>query len=125
MVLLVWCLVVERLSPSLSALYATVFMLFVLLTQRAVKAVLRKTGENIGACLRRGFNEMLEGMIAGSRNMIGIGVATAAAGIVVGTITLTGVGLVMAEFVEFISGAPTRNLYCLGRSSAFHRLMST
>jgi len=36
--------------------------------------------------------------------MIGIGVATAAAGIIVGTVTLTGVGLVMTEFVEFISG---------------------
>jgi len=101
---LVWCLTVERLSPGLSALYASVFMLFVLLTQRPLKAILRKTDENLGVCLRQGFADMLDGMIAGSRNMIGIGVATAAAGIVVGTITLTGVGLVMAEFVEFISG---------------------
>ncbi|MDH3715438.1 MAG: TRAP transporter permease [Gammaproteobacteria bacterium] len=101
---LVWCLTVERLSPGLSALYASVFMLVVLLTQRPLKAILRKTGENLGECLRQGFADMLDGMIAGSRNMIGIGVATAAAGIVVGTITLTGVGLVMAEFVEFISG---------------------
>jgi len=88
----------------LSALYASVFMLFVLLTQRAVKAVLRKTGENIGESLRQGLDDTFDGLIAGARNMIGIGVATAAAGIVVGTITLTGVGLVMAEFVEFISG---------------------
>lgn len=35
--------------------------------------------------------------------MIGIGVATAAAGIVVGTVTLTGLGLKMTAFVEFIS----------------------
>ena len=40
----------------------------------------------------------------GARNMIGIGVATAAAGIIVGTITLTGIGQVMIEFVEFILG---------------------
>ena len=103
-VVLVWCLTVERLSPGLSALYASLFMLFVLLTQKALKAFLRKTGEDVGALLREGWMDMLDGMIAGSRNMIGIGVATAAAGIVVGTITLTGVGLVMAEFVEFISG---------------------
>jgi len=44
------------------------------------------------------------GVISGARIMIGIGVTTATAGLVVGTITLTGVGLVMAEFVEFISG---------------------
>ncbi|RMD64977.1 MAG: TRAP transporter fused permease subunit [Alphaproteobacteria bacterium] len=103
-VVLVWCLTVERLSPGLSALYATLFMLFVLLTQHALKSIFRKTGEDLVTCLRRGFSEALEGMVAGSRNMIGIGVATAAAGIVVGTITLTGVGLVMAELVEFISG---------------------
>jgi len=101
---LIWCLTVERLSPGLSALYASLFMLFVLLTQKALKAFLRKTGEDVGKLLREGLTDMLDGMIAGSRNMIGIGVATAAAGLVVGTITLTGVGLVMAEFVEFISG---------------------
>ncbi len=39
----------------------------------------------------------------GSRNMIGIGVATATAGIIVGAITLTGLGLRMTEFVEFVS----------------------
>ena len=65
---------------------------------------MRKSGEDVGQLLREGLTDMFDGMIAGSRNMIGIGVATAAAGIVVGTITLTGVGLVMAEFVEFISG---------------------
>jgi TRAP transporter 4TM/12TM fusion protein len=103
-IVLVWCLTVERLSPGLSALYASVFMLFVLMTQKALKGFLRKSGEDTGQLLREGFADMLDGMIAGSRNMIGIGVATAAAGLVVGTITLTGVGLVMAEFVEFISG---------------------
>ena len=35
--------------------------------------------------------------------MIGIGVATAAAGIIVGTVTLTGIALVMTDFVELIS----------------------
>ncbi|EXF69944.1 dctM-like transporters family protein, partial [Vibrio parahaemolyticus AQ3810] len=36
--------------------------------------------------------------MAGARNMIGIGVATAAAGTVVGVVTLTGIGLVMTDF---------------------------
>ncbi len=35
--------------------------------------------------------------------MIGIGVATATAGVIVGVITLTGLGLRMTEFVEFVS----------------------
>ena len=103
-VLLIWCLVVERLSPGLSALYAAIFMLVILVTQRPLKAILGKTGEGVGACLRQGIDDMFDGLISGARNMIGIGVATAAAGIVVGTVTLTGVGLVMSELVEFISG---------------------
>jgi len=36
--------------------------------------------------------------------MIGIGLATATAGIIVGTVSLTGIGQVMADFVEFLSG---------------------
>ena len=102
--LLIWCLVVERLSPGLSAFYATLMMLFVLLTQRAFKAIIRKTDENISACIKMGFNEALDGMVAGSRNMIGIGVATATAGLIVGTLTLTSVGTLFAEVVEFLSG---------------------
>jgi hypothetical protein len=79
-------------------------MLFVLLTQRPLKAILRKTGENVAGCIKEGIVDSLEGLISGARNMIGIGVATAAAGIIVGTISLTGIGFVMSEFVEFISG---------------------
>ena len=47
--------------------------------------------------------DVLHGFNDGSRNMIGIGVATATAGIIVGAITLTGLGLRMTEFVEFVS----------------------
>ena len=102
-VVLMWCLVVERLSPALSAFWATVLLIFIVLTQHPLKGFLRKMqGEEYG--FRRGWDEMITGMVSGGRNMIGIGVATAAAGIVVGTVTLTGIGLVMTEFVEYISG---------------------
>lgn len=102
-VVLMWCLVVERLSPSLSAFWATVLMIVILLTQRPLKGVFRKVqGEEFA--FKTGINDLIHGSVAGARNMIGIGVATAAAGIIVGTVTLTGVGLVMTEFVEFISG---------------------
>ena len=36
--------------------------------------------------------------------MAAVGIATATAGIMVGTVTLTGIGLVMTEIVEFLSG---------------------
>ncbi|WP_375058063.1 TRAP transporter permease [Zobellella sp. DQSA1] len=102
-VVLVWCLTVERLSPGLSAFWATLFMMVIVLTHKPLKAFFRRqpAWNKLG---REGLDDLFQGMVTGSRNMIGIGVATAAAGIVVGTVTLTGIGLVMTEFVEFISG---------------------
>jgi TRAP transporter 4TM/12TM fusion protein len=102
-VVLIWCLMVEQLSPGLSAFWATVFMMFIMLTQRPIQSYFRGRGE-YGAAIYRGGAELLDGLVAGARNMIGIGVATAAAGIIVGTVSLTGIGLVMTELVEMLSG---------------------
>ncbi|MBD1555492.1 TRAP transporter permease [Vibrio sp. S9_S30] len=102
-VVLVWCLTVERFSPGLSAFWATVFMIFILITQRPLMAILSQSG-NINEQVKEGFVDLVEALVSGARNMIGIGVATAAAGTVVGVVTLTGIGLVMTDFVEFISG---------------------
>lgn len=102
-VVLLWCLTVERFSPQLSAFWATSFMLFIVLTQQPLKTFFRKQGKVLAA-FRQGGLDTIHGLAVGARNMIGIGVATATAGIVVGTVTLTGIGLVMTQFVEFISG---------------------
>ncbi|WP_070963176.1 TRAP transporter permease [Vibrio sonorensis] len=102
-VVLVWCLTVERFSPGLSAFWATVFMIFILITQRPLITLLSKQGDVIEQT-KAGFVDLAESLVNGARNMIGIGVATAAAGTVVGVVTLTGIGLVMTDFVEFISG---------------------
>ncbi len=102
-VILVWCLMVERLSPGLSAFYGTVFMIFILATQRPLFAFFRGQG-HFGAALRAGFNDLVLGLVAGARNMIGIGVATATAGIIVGVVSQTGVGSALAEVVEVLSG---------------------
>ncbi len=102
-VVLMWCLVVERLSPSLSAFWATILLICIVMTQRPLKGLIRKVqGEEFS--FQQGWRDLINGMVSGAKNMIGIGVATSAAGIVVGTVTLTGIGLVMTEFVEFISG---------------------
>jgi TRAP transporter 4TM/12TM fusion protein len=102
-VVLIWCLMVEQLSPGLSAFWATMFMVFIMLTQRPISALLRGQGTLLAA-LRQGFSELVDGLVTGARNMIGIGVATAVAGIIVGTVSLTGIGLVMTELVEIVSG---------------------
>ena len=102
-VALIWNLMVEELSPALSAFWATLFLIFILVTQRPIIAWFRGRDE-IATAVRTGFDDLLSGLVTGARNMIGIGIATATAGIIVGTVTLTGIGLVMTEFVELISG---------------------
>ncbi|NQU69535.1 MAG: TRAP transporter permease, partial [Rhodospirillales bacterium] len=72
-VLLIWCLMIERLSPGLSAFWASAFMIFILLTQRPITAMFRGSG-HVGAEVRRGVADLAGGLVAGARNMIGIGV---------------------------------------------------
>jgi len=101
-VVLVWCLMVERLSPGLSAFWASVLMMFILITQKALFAFFRNE-DDLAHQLRRGFNQLIDGLIVGARNMIGIGIATATAGIIVGVVSQTGVGSVLADLVEVLS----------------------
>jgi TRAP transporter 4TM/12TM fusion protein len=99
---LLWCLMVEQLSPGLSAFWATVTILGIVATRKPLMAIFRK--EHFPSSVRAAAWDLTDGLALGARNMIGIGIATATAGIVVGTITLTGLGLMMTELVEFISG---------------------
>jgi TRAP transporter 4TM/12TM fusion protein len=98
---LIWCLMVEEMSPALSAFWAIVVLVVLMLTQKPLVRLLRK--QPLGDAWKSGASDVIGGMVDGSRNMIGIGVATATAGIIVGGITLTGLGLRMTEFVEFVS----------------------
>jgi len=101
-IVLVWCLMVERLSPGLSAFWATVFMIFIMLTQRPIMALFRGRGDLVSD-LKEGCRDLWDGLVTGARNMIGIGIATATAGIVVGAVSQTGVGLVLADVVEILA----------------------
>ena len=98
---LIWCLMVEEMSPALSAFWACATLIVLMLTQRPLLGLLR--GVRTPGAWREGGQAVVHGFHDGARNMIGIGVATATAGIIVGAITLTGLGLRMTEFVEFVS----------------------
>lgn len=102
-VVLVWCLMVERLSPGLSAFWGTVMLVIILLTQRPLLNWLRSDGKHDYGTFNDGMVDLREGLVAGARNMIGIGIATATAGIIVGAVSQTGVGLVLADLVEMLS----------------------
>lgn len=85
-VVLVWCLMVERLSPALSAFWATALMIVILLTQRPLFAFFRNDND-VKQKISQGYYELIDGLICGARNMIGIGIATATAGIIVGAVS--------------------------------------
>ena len=105
---LVWNLMVrteylDRLSPALSAFWATIAMIVVALTHKPLKAIIR--GESgLTAGLVSGWRDFVNGLESGARNMIGIGVATGAAGIIVGTISLTGAHQIIGQVIEVVSG---------------------
>lgn len=103
-VVLVWCLGVEKFSPGLSAFWATVFLMVVVVTQRPLRALLAGRRGDVAGAWRAGWRDLVASLETGARNMVGIGVATATAGVVVGTVSLTGVQWVLADFVEYISG---------------------
>lgn len=102
-VILIWCLMVERMSPGLSAFWSVVCLMVILLTQRPLQAFFRKQAD-IKAQVKNGAMELVMGLVTGARNMTGIAVATATAGIIVGAISLTGIGQILTELVEVLSG---------------------
>ncbi|NOD33543.1 MULTISPECIES: TRAP transporter permease [unclassified Ruegeria] len=102
-IVLVYFLMIEQKSPGLSAFWATALLFVILLTQKPLKAIFRGESDVYNRFID-GVADLWQGLIDGARNMIGIALATATAGVIVGTVTLTGVGQVMADLVEFLSG---------------------
>lgn len=94
---------VEMKSPGLSAFWGTMALMFIQLTQRPLLAFFRRQG-NYRAGFRQGVLELKDGLETGARNMIGIGIATACAGIIVGVVALTGFGIQLSAIIEQISG---------------------
>ena len=99
--ILIWCLMVLEQSPGLAAFYACTFMGLMLITQRPLIAFFRK--RSLAGAVKHGFLDLYQSLELGGRNMIGIAIATAVAGIIVGTVSLTGIGQVLANVVEELS----------------------
>ena len=105
-VTMLWCLMVEEMSPGSAAFWGTVVALAMVAFHPTLEAFFRSAGPgfNFVPTLRQGVADLWRGLVVSARNMVGIGVACASAGLIVGAITLTGLGLAMTEFVEFVSG---------------------
>ncbi len=115
---LIWFLVIERRSPIFSALTAIEALAVIMLTQRPIIAYLAlgahkkagnidpdaKIGAILGAAFLDGLKDIWEGLVAGARNMMSVGVATAAAGIIVGVVTSTGLVSRFTQLIGTVSG---------------------
>jgi TRAP transporter 4TM/12TM fusion protein len=99
---LIWCLMIEELSPALSAFWATAVLIALMATHRPLTSFFRRRGFSLGET-KRGLVDVVHGLNDGARNMISIAIATGTAGIIVGGITLTGLGFRMTDFVEVVS----------------------
>jgi TRAP transporter 4TM/12TM fusion protein len=102
-IVLIWCLMVEEMSPGLSAFWGTALLVVIVATHRPIVAIFRGN-EDVTAATRHSLHDLVVSLEAGARNMTGVALATATAGIIVGTVALTGFGLLLTELVEILSG---------------------
>lgn len=96
---LIYTLVWLQQSAISAAFNAIMFMMLIMVVQRPIAAVI--TGQPLEKnVFLQGFVDIFNGMVSGAKNMIPIALATAVAGIVVGSVTLTGIGQVLVEVIE-------------------------
>jgi TRAP transporter 4TM/12TM fusion protein len=100
---LVWFLIVERFSPDSAIFYAVMAQFFIMLTHRPLLQLMRTGEADYATAVVQGAKDIIDGLVNGARNMVAIAIALAAAGIVVGVVSLTGLGIVMVNIIDTIS----------------------
>ncbi|MFQ5830190.1 MAG: TRAP transporter permease [Candidatus Methylomirabilia bacterium] len=108
-IILIYLLMVKRWTASTAVFYSIIAIMIIIVTQQIVSA-LRGGSTPIGRAFMNGIAGVYAGLVAGARNMIGIAIAVAAAGIIVGAVSSTGLNNAMISVVEVISGG---NVYIL------------
>ncbi len=123
---LIYTLIVLRQSAASAAINAIFFLMIIMITQKPIYVLMKKKDLLVplpNALLKaflEGLSDIGHGMINGARNMVPIALATALAGIVVGSVTLTGIGQVLIDVIEELSNGYIILVRCHRR--AFKRL---
>ena len=94
---LIYLLVFVRFTASYSIFYATISLLIVNLASRLVKE------SNFINALKIWFNETIIGFEKGALNMVGVGIAIATAGVIVGAVGSTGLSTNLIIVIESIA----------------------
>lgn len=108
--ILVYYLIVARLTPITAGYFAILAVLAIIVVVRVVKLVesLRSDdavfSENLLIQVKGLWGDFLEGLDSAARSMAGIAVACACAGIIVGVVTMTGLGQGMILLLSALAG---------------------
>jgi len=98
---LIYSLVVVHMTPERAAFNTVLLIGLLILLQEAWRA--SRSGQGALHGVRRGAGLILEGLEAAGRGMVGIALATASAGIIVGVVTITGIGFGLSDIVQALS----------------------
>ena len=98
--LLLYELIILRHSPELAA-YRAILLLFAIIFYQEIRNSLQD-GAGIISGLKSGVGIIVGGLVKGSKNMVAVGLACAAAGIIVGVVNM-GIGGMIAQIVENLS----------------------
>ena len=119
---LIWLLLVVMWTPTTSAAWSIVVGAAVALANNYYRGTVKyprlvAAGEEVDEeafreyladqrnfALRRFYREMRDALETGARNMAGIAAACACCGIIIGVVTLTGLGLKMATLITYAAG---------------------
>ena len=100
LIVLLYELMVIRHTPKLAAFNAILVLIAITFVREIIKAVKKRT--DIYKAVIGSFKTIGEGLIAGSKNMLSVALATATAGIVVGIVAM-GIGSMIVQIVEILS----------------------
>jgi len=94
---LIYLLVYLRFTASYSIFYATIALIFVNLLNKLIKA------SNFQDALKTWFNQTIVGFEKGAINMVGVAIAIATAGVIVGAVGSTGLSTNLIVVIESVA----------------------
>lgn len=100
-------LIYFRHSPQMAVFRAILVLALIIGLQHPIEALLH--GRPLLTGIKKSSAVLIDSLISGARNMVGVAIATACAGIIVGVVTL-GLGGLVTEVIERLSGG---NLYVM------------
>jgi len=98
--MLLYELIIVRHSPELAAFNAIMVLGVIMLFQEPIRAYYRK--ESLGDAFKKSIVNIFSALASGARNMVSVALATAAAGIIVGVVSL-GLGNLISEIIDVLS----------------------